>query len=441
MTGNSPSAASVECAFTAGGGDSEGALTWAQQFMREAVLAAGGPIANFDLLVVHDLGRPLSIPAAVEFIRRFVLRHPVLRTSISMTTPVQQVRAAGTLSIPVVRAEDSVTDLRGAVPGTTAESPFSPLLVVVDHAVVRIALRISHLNTDAGGARLLADDLAALADGRTSGETVTASPLDLARFERSEEGQAVQRQSLEHAATVYDVSPPTMFPRRRIPESPRFWYGQLRSANVLVAIDTLRREWGVTPVGALVGSLAAVVAAQAGSPSALLFLISSNRFDLDWAHYPGLLSQEAILHLPIEATLRATMRAASAKAMRSLPRARYAPAELAETRRAAERRRGVTFDQLGTAVVLNLIPAAPETLPAEPTPTTFGWSGRTDEENLGLFIDASHTAREFVLGARVDTALIAPAETESWLRAMEWAILTAASEDAPVQELHAHLER
>jgi len=71
--------------------------------------------------------------------------------------------------------------------------------------------------------------------------------------------------------------------------------------------------------------------------------------------------------------------------------------------------------------------------------STFAWTGGTDRENLGLYLDAFQTATEFVLCARVDTALLAPSEAEAWLRAIEWAIVASAAGDVTAAELAARL--
>lgn len=431
------------CTYSDGPGAGTGSLTWAQQFMREVVLATGAAVGDFDFLIVHDLAEPLSIGMAQDLVRRFVLRHPLLRTSISETadgTPVQRISAAGILPISVHRTDDPFADeLRDVVPGTTFETTFRALLVLQGDAVVRVAMRISHVVTDVDGTRLLSDAFAALAaeESATSiNDFVAPSPLDLARFEESIEGQRIQRRAIDHASAVYEVSPPTMLPRRRTPEGMRFWFGELRSADLLLSMPVLRNRLGVTRAGALAGSLAAVVASQAGTQSALLFLISSNRFDPAWTSYPGLLTQEAILHLPIGESIRETMQVATTASMRSLRNARYSPAEMDKVRRAAERRHGVRFDKLGTAVVLNLLSPDGSLKELDRTPSTFRWKGATNAENLGLYIDAYQDTDDFVLHVRVDTALMAPDDAKDLLRAMEWLIVTCAARDLAIDELH-----
>ena len=108
---------------------------------------------------------------------------------------------------------------------------------------------------------------------------------------------------------------------------------------------------------------------------------------------------------------------------------------------AAERARGVRFDKLGSALVLNLLTGEPDFGPdaVTRTPTTFAWTGATDQENLGFFLDAYEAGPEFVLAARVDTALMSPAEAETWLRTIEWAIVSCATAELPIGELHAYL--
>jgi hypothetical protein len=446
-------------------------LSWAQQFMHEVIRATGAQVGAFDILVTHEVAGVLSIDAAVDSVRRLVVRHPVLRTSFSHDAngvPTQRVHDAGSLAIAVYASETPVPgDLRHAVPATTFESTFSVLFVVQGDQVVLVAMRMSHLTVDAQGAQILLGAFADLAAGKSTAagapassaaadeqeelvgvdEQESASPLDLAMFEASAEGQRAQRRSLEHAAAVLEAAPATMWPHpRRAPEPVRFWMGDLRSADLLVALDRMREGHRVTRVGALIGALAAVTAVHAGTDAALLFLISSNRFDPHWTSYPGLLTQEAILRVPIEQTVGETMRAATKLSMQALRHARYAPPEMVKVRQAAADRRGVTFDGLGTAVVLNLLSTeadgaagASDAPGAGPTPTTFRWNETTNDENLGLFVDAYQGPEGFVLGGRIDTALLSPGELENVLRTVEWAVVAAASREVPIAELRAYL--
>jgi hypothetical protein len=439
----------VDCEYAGGAGAGEAGLTWAQSFMWEVIAAAGVEPAQFDFLLVREPADPVPLDAAVEFLRGFLLRHPVLRTGIAVTpggAPVQHVRAAGTVRVPVL-GDPSPGSLRAAVPGTTAAEPCRPLLVASGGRVSRIAVRISHLATDRGGIQLLADDLirSPIGPGAADGPATTPSPVDLARFENSAAGLAVERRATDFAAERYATCPPTMWPRpRRRPERARFWYGELWSARLLTAMDSLARERRLSLAGVLTGGIAAVAAASAGLRSALLFTISGNRIDPAWRGYPGQLSQEAILHVPIGETIAETTRAATAETMRSLQVARYGPAAMRAVCRAAERDRGVCFDKLGSALVLNLMTGEPAGgghggNADTSAPPAFAWTGSTDRENLGCYIDAYRKGAGFVLGVRVDTELMAPDEAAAWLHAVEWTVVSGAARDVTFADVRARL--
>lgn len=436
----------VHCAYDGGTGSGSAPLTWAQRFMWDVIQAAGVEPAEFDFIVVREFPVPIAVDAAVDLLRRFVLRHPVLRLAISQPSggdPVQQVRASGTLLVQVLHGpEPAAADLRPLIAGTTATEVCRPLIVLEHDHVVLVALRISHLATDGGGVRLLTEDLTAVPVYGDAGEVVpTPSPVDLARFETSADGLDVQRRSTDLGAATYAVCPPTMWPRqRRSAERERFWYGELRSSALLAAMDALVRAKRLRRVGILTGAIAAVAAAAAGLDSALLFTISGNRIDPAWRAYPGQLSQEAILHVPLRTTLDETMQAAMVQTMRSLQAARYAPAAMQAVCRAAEWDRGVHFDKLGSAIVLNLLMGESAGRdPAVARPTTFAWTGTTDRENLGLYLDAFEADAEFVLGVRLDTALLSPAEAEAWLRAIEWAVVTDVTTTVTIADVRAHV--
>jgi hypothetical protein len=426
----------VVCAYAATHGAGTGTLTWSQQFMHKVISTAGDQPGNFDVLVTQDLaGRP-DVATAQDLLCRLVEDHPVLRTTMSYDAEnglVQCVRSAGEFVVPIVSGTAS---LRAVIPETTLDVMCRAALLTDGTAVTGIALRISHLIVDAQGARLLCAALVDLAAGRP--RAVSPSPLDLAAFEASEAGRRVQRRSLAHAAAVYESAPVTMWHHRRAPQPERYWYGELRSAALLRSLRLLRERHDVTRAGALVGALATVTAARAGTDAALLFLISANRFDLAWASFPGLLTQEAVVGVPVAGTVAGIMRSATTLSMRAMLHARYAPAEMDGVRREVGDRRG-SFDGLGTAVVLNLLSPEASTSEVADRPTEFTWRDRTNEENLGLYVDAYETPHGFVLGGRIDTTLLSPAEAEGVLRAVEWTIVAAASTDMPSAEVGTYL--
>jgi hypothetical protein len=397
--------------------------------MWEVVADTGGPSSDFDFLLVRDFPSPVPVPDAVDTVRRFLLRHPTVRTSIAAKpgtgSPRQHVRGSGVLAVPVLKSDRPGWDrLRALVPGTTADQPCSPL-VLVDHGLAScVAVRVSHLITDATGKRLLEHDLLDGAD--PAGRAETLSPVDLATFEASVAGQRVQQRATGFAAKVYAEAPASMWPQhRRPPERPRFWYGELRSARLAAAMATLGRDRSLNRVGVLAGALSTVTAGACGLGSTLMHTISANRFDPAWRKYSGTLSQEAVLHVPVEKTITDTMRAASAQSMQALFVARYSPTAMAAVRREAEGSRGVSFDKHGSAVVLNVLPdRAAGTSALDPRPG-FVWTGSTDQEHLGFYLDAYQQGDEFTLAIRADTALLAPQDIQRRVLELESLVVSA----------------
>jgi hypothetical protein len=377
VTGTGNADGVIEFSYAGGAGDGTAPLTWAQRFMWDVFVAAGAEPGAWDFLVVRTLEAPISVETATGMLRRFLLRHPVLRAGVVRAPseePRQVVRAADTVSARVVQSSNPASaDLRSVIPGTTQTNLCSAALVLDGDLVVVIGMRISHLATDRWGVRLLDQDLAALpVDEQPPDGSSTLSPIDLARFENSPDGHAVERRSLAFAEAVYAVCPPTMWRRGRAPEPTRFWYGELRSSDLRQAVNVLAHRSRLPRVGILAGALGAVAASWAGLDSALLFTISSNRFYRAWRAYPGQMSQEAILHVPMRDTLGETMHAAMVEAMNSLRAARYGPAAMRAVCRAAEAERGC-FDKLGSAIVLNLMVEeySEAVATGSPRPTTF----------------------------------------------------------------------
>ncbi|MEV4315580.1 hypothetical protein [Actinocrispum sp. NPDC049592] len=436
----------VDCDYSEGAGSGDAQLSWAQRFMWDAIAATGAVSAEWDMVFEREFPHPLPLEAALDLVRRFVLRHPVLRTAITLSpdgTPVQHVRASGTVGVALFRGSYTGRDqLWGLIPDTTPAEPFVPVLYMAGAQAVRLAVAVSHFSTDGWGRQLLKDDLLALPLEDTADVVPsTPSPIDLARFESSEEGAAAERKAMKFAGARYASCLPTAWLRHRCPPEPvRFWYGELRSSALLAAMDRLSRSKRVVRAGMLNGSLAAVAAARAGLAAATLFAISSNRFSPAWRDYPGPLAQEAILHVPIKDTVVDTMRAAAAESMRSMQCARYAPAAMKALFEQAEWERGVCFDKLGSAIVVNLMAGETSTSPAPtPTSTTFRWLRNTGNENLAFYVDAAQEGPEFVLQVRLDTTRMTRAEAEAWLRTVEWAIVASAERDVPAGEVRTHL--
>ncbi|GLK99170.1 hypothetical protein [Dactylosporangium matsuzakiense] len=425
----------------------EGPLTWAQRFMWDVIRAAGDGPGPFDLLLVERAPAPVATADAVALVHGLLLRHPVLRTQVQpgpAGTVIQRVRPSGTVTVTVLaHGEVDVEHIRGDVPDTTFTDVCRPAFVADESGVHCIVMRINHLAADRWGLDVIAADVRrGLAGGDPAAGPASPSPLDLARFEASPPGRDVLSRAVAHATALYEVVPPTMWLRApHAPEAERFWFGRLRSARLLNAIGELVQRRRLRVAGILVGAFATVAASALGLDSAFMRTISNNRFDADWAGYPGPLAQEALMHVPLAPTVAGTMRAALPATLRALQVARYDIAVLQDTERDAEQRRGVEFDKLGSTLVLNLfsdLGTAPATDVAV-TPTTFTWTGSTNFENLAVYIDAQATEQDFVLHLRLDTTRLTPAEAEAWLRAIEWTVVTAAERDVTTAEVHDYL--
>ncbi|MEV6932541.1 hypothetical protein AB0M46_49745 [Dactylosporangium sp. NPDC051485] len=444
MSGESGRRPEIEVDYEHGGAG-EGPLTWAQQFIWDAIRAAGDGPGPFDLLLVERAPEPVPVAEAITLLHGLLRRHPVLRTEVlagPAGTVIQRVRPSGTTTVTVLPyGEVDFDHILDEVPCTTFTEVCRPAVVADESGVHGIVMRISHLATDWWGRDVITADVrSGLAGGEPAGSS--PSPLDLARFEGSPAGRGVLRKAVEHATALYEVVPPTMWLRsRHDPQDERFWFGRLRSARLLNSIGRLVRSRRLRVAAILVGAFGTVAASALGLDSAFMRTISSNRFDADWAGYPGPLAQEALMHVPLAPTVQETMRAALPATLQALQVARYDPRVLQGTEREAEHRRGVRFDKLGSTLVLNLFsdPGTAPPIDVAETPTTFEWVGSTNLENLAVYIDAGATAHDFELHLRLDTSLLTPAEAEDWLRAIEWTVVTAAEREVTTAEVRAYL--
>jgi hypothetical protein len=429
----------VSCSFHATGEPATGPLTWAQSFMWEVIRATNGGRDFFDFIMS---ARPSAsaapdVPTALERLAKYVESQPVLRACVEGPddAPVQAVVVSGRFDVRVASSEevDVSRGLRDEIPLIDSAFPCRGLLVVDGNVVVGAGLRISHLCTDWWGVRLLEDAFQRAMSGDAADDaSPTRSPLAVAA-EQTSTGQALHQRALEHARDVFRQAPQTMFPLvAPRPQEQRFWLGELRSARLRAAVAHLRTTLGLHPSSVVTGAIAAASAAMAGVDKALLFSISANRLVPESRSYPGSMSQESQLLLPVQDSLYAIMKNVSVKALMSARLAQYAPRELRRIVDSVERERGICLDKLGHALVVNLMFGDPDRefppgLTASSSEVSpFVWTSRKDTENLALFVSAHVEDEALVLGLRVDTAILSPEQTTAFAQSVETIVVRAA---------------
>ncbi|OUC99029.1 hypothetical protein [Streptosporangium minutum] len=327
-------------------------LTWGQRAIWDTIqkTAPDDHYFNFGrVLKVPGRARPLTVERAVEVLGALVERHGSLRTRLG-AGPSQVLETSGSIAVTLSAGDpDRLLDtlaerafdyagewpLRvglvvadetaaGTAEGTTGDAAGRSLGGVVTH----IVLVFCHLAADGLGAEAAITDLRLLLLRGAVPGPPPPSPLDLARWQRSEEGLRVARIAAEHWESEYRRIPPTMFDRPvAAPEGPPVWRAQIVSRALDLAVQRIAAVHGVSTSTVLLAASSVLVGAVTGHDVCAMLPIVGNRFRADTANAVTTLSQEGLFVLDLRggATFADLLRAAKPAALRAYRSAYHDP--------------------------------------------------------------------------------------------------------------------
>lgn len=280
---------SVAVAF-AGIGSGEQPLTWAQNDVWQATVAAGQAVT---LGGVHELPPTTTVDELADLLRFLMSRHQALRTRFRFDpdgTPYQVCSAGGQSRLMIAEAAD-------ADPATVAEElklrleqqPFDyeldwpvRMAVVTSHGVVRHLVTVYlHLAVDAGGIAAAVADVAAR-DPRTgapAGPVTATQPLELARQQAGPAAQRRSAASLKHLEHVLRVAPLRLLGEPKIADQPA-QYRKIRfcSPATGLALPRISADHNVTASAALSAMFAVGLARYLGNGTVWAMVLVHNRF-------------------------------------------------------------------------------------------------------------------------------------------------------------------
>jgi len=445
------------CAFrVAGAVTRTGPLSWAQRYMWRAVNLPGND-RNMDHLFSVRVSTAMSVDVATACLGQLIERHPALRTCVEADADgqvSQRVLGSGTIPVHVWHAARPLgrAEILAGLPFIDGSPPLRALIVAVDGQVRSVAMRLSHIVTDEWGLQLIQADLASLVSAPGAAARRPAALMDMvdvAGYEASEQGQFVNTRALEYAADQLKSAPQTMFPHPPLTEEkPRYWNVELRSKAMLAALNRLRSEQRLLLSVPVAGAFAAVMAARASLPTALIYVMSNNR-TASCRDFSGPLLQEAPLSIPVAgwgcAGLVQSLRIPLLEAFQN---ASCDPIALEKRVAEIEWERGVCIDKLARTATVNIHHQAHETLDrpasapysrdqlkAMARSSEFARIPRSDVDNLAFYLDVFIGASCLVLTARVDTRLVSLAESEAILSAMEDILCELTEGDIPADDI------
>ncbi|MDT0345434.1 condensation domain-containing protein [Streptomyces litchfieldiae] len=305
----------------------------------------------------RDLGEVLAC------LRRLVLRHQALRTTVSRdeTAGLRQiVRGEGSLPVRIEDVADAgegvhaceklKAEFLAGEPHVDRDPPLKIAAVTRGGRVRSLVLACSHVVLDGGSVAVLEDELAALlASGPDAAlPPVAHTPADRAAEEQGPAAARVSERSLAHwRATLLDapVAPFAHIPGGRAP----LWLGRLTSRRLWRAESSLVAGTGLTS-GSVYLTAAACVLAEVTGRSRLTFRVpTGNRFTPVALDFVGALSQHALITVDTAPRDTAGGFAELARTVerglrRAYSRARYDPDELRRTIVETEAERGAPAD-------------------------------------------------------------------------------------------------
>ncbi|MEU1877400.1 hypothetical protein ABZ470_08780 [Streptosporangium sp. NPDC020072] len=446
-------------------------LTWGQRAIWDAIrkTAPDDHYFNFGrVLAVPRRARPLTVARAAEVLGVLVERHESLRTRLSAglstgletsvgtgpgaapsprvpaqtggqdggAEPAQVLGTAGSIPLTVSRDDpERLMEELSATPFDYAgEWPLRVGLVVAeDETVTHIVLVFCHLAADGLGAEVAITDLRLLLlRGAVPGPT-PPSPLDLARWQRSEPGLRVARVAAEHWEREYRRIPPTMFDRRvAAPEGPPIWRAHLVSRALDLAVQRIAAVYGTSTSTVLLAASSVLVCAVTGHEVCAMLPIVGNRFRQDAAQAVTTLSQEGLFVLDVGGrSFAEVLRAAKPAALRAYRSAYHDPGDRDRLTERVSRERGTRVHPyccFNDMRFIDRVDASHDerTVRLAMEETTLTWPLSQDQLNCRFCLHVTGEGGGLGVSLTADTRYLPKEAMERYLRDLESLLVEAA---------------
>ncbi|GAA2853740.1 hypothetical protein GCM10010517_11610 [Streptosporangium fragile] len=457
-------------------------LTWGQRAIWDTIrkTAPDDRYFNFGrVLAVPRRARPLTVARAAGVLGVLVERHESLRTRLGPAPtgggpaphgtespaprgndslapretespaprgtgdaePWQTLGAAGT--IPVTVSDGGDPERLLAALAETAfdyrdEWPLRVGLVTGGGEVTHIVLVFCHLAADGLGAEVAITDLRLLLLRGAIPGPPPPSPLDLARWQGSEQGLKVASAAAAYWESAYRRIPPTMFDRPvAAPASPAIWRARLVSRAMDLAVRRIAAVHGTSTSTVLLTASATLVGAVTGHDICAMLPIVGNRFRGDTAGAVTTLSQEGLFVLDLRAGgFAELLRAARPAALRAYRSAYHDPADRDLLTERVSRERGARihpyccFNDMRLA---DRVDASPDerTVRRALAETTLTWPLHQDRLNCRFCLHVTGEPGALGVSLTADTRYLPRPAMERYLRDLEELLVRAAFHEVP----------
>ncbi|MFI7706139.1 condensation domain-containing protein [Nonomuraea sp. NPDC049480] len=280
----------------------ESPLTWGQQDIWRAVVAARPEEHYLNIgRIFAAPKRPVTIERAVKALDELVARHEALRTRLSGPRDRPRQRIS-----PIARPYVEVTDEPAQVVcDRLSAEPFDyweewPLrvafLVTGDH-VRHVVLVLCHLAADGHAAELLVKDFRLLLLRDSLPPVETATPREIAEWQRSAEGMRVSDEALSFWLSEYRRMDPVIL--SDVPRHPRFWEATMTSTAIAAAAQAVAARERVSSSTVLLTAAVRLAGRLTGQRFCGMRVIVNNRFAADRRDVVSTISQEGLVLLDL----------------------------------------------------------------------------------------------------------------------------------------------
>ncbi|NUS11160.1 MAG: hypothetical protein HOY69_07095 [Streptomyces sp.] len=412
-----------------------GPLTYGQAYIWNSIRGLALEDQH-NLVMSFPLDEPVDRADVTTALSRLLAAHESLRTTLCPAgtgLPEQSVAGDGVLPLDLVEADgerppdaaEARRILRGAGFDHAHEWPIRAGVLCVAGRPRWLVLTISHLATDASGARLLRRHLTSLLDGGQDAggiDLTCRQPLDQAAHERSSEGERRARRALDHWQRQLEEFP--LFDRPALaPEQPRFWQGMLISDAVAEAAPAIARRTGTSVYSVLLAAVTVVLGRRAGRDRYAVGTMCSNRHTAELKDSVMNLPQRVLVAVDLGGTFDEVVRRTHVAALNSYRFGMYDPTAARELTAGVARRRMGPLDVHTTFNAIEPLWHDHERAELGGTTRTFVWTRKTDTDMERLrFVDFFAPDR---IAMYADTRYYPISEIESCLWEVERTVTEA----------------
>jgi len=427
-------------------------ITWGQRAIWTAIQRISPNDAYFNFVKTLPVA-DTDVDAVLAALGEVIGRHEALHTRIVDVAgePHQEVAGSGELTVEIIEAGGDVDAFAAETEGRYKAVPFDyghewPLRIAVftrDGAPALVLLCFCHMATDFGGSMVVLGDLADLIAGRELPPNTVLQPVDLARYQQSDEGRRAARAAVRYWERAYERIPPSMFEHEiAAPEPVRFHRAYLLSPGAAKAAELVGERLGTGSSAVYNAAFALAIGGLTKHDTCALLTITKNRFLPQTRDMVSTLALEGLLVVDMagltdfDEVVRTTWRAG----MSAYRYAQYDELDRDRIVSAASQRRGefihpyCCFNDL-RADAVTAVPFADTPMAELAQRSIIDWAPPEEKVDCRFCLHlADAGSNGAAIRATADSAYVPRGHLLAFLRSVDTMIITAAEGTVPLAE-------